>query len=161
LAKRYLHENGSDEFDDFLGRMVSASISRLTVVELCCLLGRRRRNREIHAGAESRAIAAFEQDIAQGFLEVHPLEDQHAIQARELLVRLATVPLRTLDALHLAVATGIEAGAVATADETLAAAAAALGLDVQWFGGAARGARRRARSFNKLSGRTPPAKKDE
>ena len=53
LAKRYLPESGSDEFDRFLGRMPSVSISRLTVVELRCLLARRRRNHEIDAGAET------------------------------------------------------------------------------------------------------------
>jgi hypothetical protein len=93
LAKRYLHEAGSDEFDDFLGQMTSASISRLTVVELCCLPRRRRRNHEINASIEQKAGAAFEEDIAQGFFEVHPLEDQHAIRARELLISLAVVPL--------------------------------------------------------------------
>jgi uncharacterized protein len=130
------------------------------VVELSCLLDRRRRNREINANTESRAIAAFEQAIAQRVLEVHPLEDQHVIQARELLIRLATAPLRTLDALHLAVASEIEAAAVATADETLAAAAATLELDVQWFGGARRNGRRRSRSVNNIS-QTKLAKKDE
>jgi len=123
--------------------MASVSISRLAVVELRCLLGRRRRNRDIDRSAERRAAAAFEDDIAQGFLEVHPLEDQHAIRARELLIRLATIPLRTLDALHLAVATVIHARAVATADATFAAAAAALRLRIEWFGGAERSGRRR------------------
>ncbi|MFZ0886981.1 MAG: type II toxin-antitoxin system VapC family toxin [Candidatus Binataceae bacterium] len=134
LAKRYLREAGSDEFDRFLGRMVSVSISRLTMVELRCLLGRRRRNRDIDAGAERRAVAAFEDDVAQGFLEVHPLEDRHAIGASALLARLNAVPLRTLDALHLAIATAIGADATATADDTFAAAAAALRLRVEWFG---------------------------
>jgi uncharacterized protein len=161
LAKRYLHETGSDEFDRFLGSMTSASISRLTVVELRCLLGRRRRNRDIDASAERRAAAAFEEDIAQGFFEVHPLEDQHAIRARDLLIRLANVPLRTLDALHLAIAIGIKAGAVATADETFATAADVLRLSVEWFGAAPRSGRKRLTSFNNVRERTLPRKKDE
>jgi len=142
LAKRYLREAGSDQFDRFLARLESVSISRLTMVEFRCLLARRRRNRDIDAGAERRAAAAFEDDIAQGFLDMHPLEDRHALGARDLLLRLATVPLRTLDALHLAIATTIGAPAVATADETFAAAADALRLRVEWFGGA-QGSRRR------------------
>jgi uncharacterized protein len=134
LAKRYLHEAGSDKFDAFLGRMTSVSISRLIVVELHCLLRRRRRNREIDADIERKAAAAFEEDVAHGFLEVHPLEDQHAIRARDLLNRLATLPLRTLDALHLAVATGINAAIIATADDTFAIPAADLQFSVEWFG---------------------------
>ncbi|MBV8139634.1 MAG: type II toxin-antitoxin system VapC family toxin [Deltaproteobacteria bacterium] len=134
LAKRYQREAGADEFDRFLGRLTSASISRLTVVEFCCLLARRRRNRELDAGAQRRATAALEDDIRRGFLEVHPLEDQHALDARDLLIRLRAIPLRTLDAFHLAIALAIEAGTVATADHTFSAAAAALHLKVEWFG---------------------------
>jgi uncharacterized protein len=161
LAKRYLHETGSDEFDRFLGTMMSVSISRLTVAELRCLLGRRRRNRDIDASAEQRAAAAFEEDITQGFLEVHPLEDQHAIRARDLLIRLAEVPLRTLDALHLAIASGINAGAVATADETFATAAVALQLSAIWFGAPERSSRKRLTPFNKVREGTLLRKKDE
>ena len=141
--------------------MTSVSISRLTVVELQCLLGRRRRNREIDADMERKATAAFEEDVAQGFLEVHPLEDQHAIRARDLLSRLGTIPLRTLDALHLAIASGINATVVATADDTFATAAANLRLSVEWFGEAKRIGRRRLISFNKVRQPTRPRRTDE
>jgi uncharacterized protein len=104
------------------------------VVEMRCLFGRRRRNREIDSAMEKRAIALFEEEIADGFLEVHPLEDRHAIRARDLLAQLSTVPLRTLDALHLAIASDIAAEAVITADWTFANAARALRLRVEWMG---------------------------
>lgn len=134
LAKRYLRETGSDKFDRFLGRLTSVSISRLTMVELRCLLGRRHRNRDLDAAAERRVAAAFDSDIARGFLEVHPLEDRHAIGASDLMIRLASLPLRTLDALHLAIAIAISADTVATADDTFAKAANALRLRIEWFG---------------------------
>jgi predicted nucleic acid-binding protein len=134
LAKRYLAEPGSDEFDRFLGRRSAVTISRLTVVELYCLLNRRRRNREIDDAAQRTITAAFEEDVARGFFEVHALEDRHALTARDLLMRLNTVPLRTLDALHLAIAIAIDTDAIATADDNLAAAAAILRLKVEWFG---------------------------
>jgi len=113
------------------------------MVELRCLLGRRRQNREIDAAAERRAAAAFESDIAQGFLEMHPLEDRHAIGAGDLLIRLASLPLRTLDALHLAIAAAIGADTVATADDTFTKAARALRMRVEWFGSPDRSGRRR------------------
>jgi predicted nucleic acid-binding protein len=109
-------------------------ISRLSVVELRCLLGRRRRNRDIDSSAQRKAIAAFEDDIGQGFLEVHPLEDQHAIAACDLLTSLDAVALRTLDALHLAIAIASGARIIATADDTFAKAASALRLRVERFG---------------------------
>jgi hypothetical protein len=54
------------------------------MVEFRCLLARRRRNRELDAKAKRRAVAALE-DIARGFLEVHPLEDRHALDTYDLL----------------------------------------------------------------------------
>ena len=65
---------------------------------------------------------------------MHPLEDRHAVDARDLLIGLRTIPLRTLDALHLAVARAIDAGSVATADAMFSAAATSLHLEVEWFG---------------------------
>jgi predicted nucleic acid-binding protein len=44
-----------------------------------------------------------------------------------------TVPLRTLDALHLALAREIPAGVLATADKTMAVGAKRMGLSVQRF----------------------------
>jgi uncharacterized protein len=121
--------------------MAFVSISRLTIVEFRCLLARRRRSREIDASIERRAIDALDEDVAQGFLEVHPLEDRHAIGACELLARLSRIPLRTLDALHLAIAGAIGAVALATADSTFAAAGTELGLRVESFGRARDGPR--------------------
>ena len=83
---------------------------------------------------ERRATAALEDDIRRGFLEVYPLEDRYALDARDLLIRLRAIPLRTLDALHLSIALAIDAGTVATADGTFSAAAATLHLKVEWFG---------------------------
>jgi uncharacterized protein len=139
LAKRYQREAGSDEFDRFLGRLTAVSISRLTVVEFRCLLARRRRNHDLDAKSERRAAVAFDDDIARGFLEVHPLEDRHALEAYDLLIKLRRIPLRTLDALHLAISLAIGAGTIATADNTFSAAAAALRLKIEWFGRARRG----------------------
>jgi predicted nucleic acid-binding protein len=75
---------------------------------------------------ERRATAALENDTRRGFLEVHPLEDRHALDARDLLTKLRPIPLRTLDALYLAIALAIDAAAVATADDTFSKAAEAL-----------------------------------
>ena len=45
LAKRYIDEAGSGDFDAFLAKWPHARISRLAVVEFRCLLRRRRRTR--------------------------------------------------------------------------------------------------------------------
>lgn len=133
LAKWYLNEPFSTEFEAFIQEQSTAAISRLTVVEFRCLLARRRRAGDITKSIESRVFEAFEGDLRAGFLQVHPVADEHLIAALGLITRLARVPLRTLDALHLAIAQGVHARKLATADRTMADAAKALGLGVVRF----------------------------
>ena len=133
LAKWYLNEPRSEDFEAFITQQTSAAISRLTVLEFRCLLARRRRAREITRPMEKRIIAAFETDLRRGSLDVHPLDDQHALDAIELLEPLDRYGLRTLDALHLAVARDTRAGLVATADRVMAAATETLGFTVERF----------------------------
>ena len=133
LAKWYLNEARSDDFAAFVGAEPLPIVSRLTAVEIRSLLERRRRSRQITTATVRKVVAAFERDVCDGHLEMHALEDAHAILAGELLNRLAAHPLRTLDALHLAVATSLELGRIATADRVLAAAAESLGLEVERF----------------------------
>ena len=47
LAKWYLNEPGSDEFEAFIARRPGAIVSRLAAVELRCLPARRRRAGDI------------------------------------------------------------------------------------------------------------------
>jgi predicted nucleic acid-binding protein len=133
LAKWYLNEPFAEEFEAFIQAQPGAAISRLTVVEFRCLLARRRRAREITKTIEARVVASFEQDIGAGFLLVHPVADEHLIAAVGLITRLSRYPLRTLDALHLAIAEGVHCRQLATADRTMAAAGKAVGLDVTRF----------------------------
>ena len=133
LAKWYLNEPLSEQFEAFIREQSSAAISRLTVVEFRCLLARRRRAGEITKSVESRVYASFEQDVGAGFLQVYPVADEHLIAALSLIARLSRYPLRTLDALHLAIAQGIHCRRLATADKTMAAAWKAIGLGVARF----------------------------
>ncbi len=133
LAKWYLNEPFSEEFEAFIQEQPTAAISRLTVVEFRCLLARRRRAREITKTIESRVYASFEKDVGAGFLQVYPISDEHLIAALGLITRLAKYPLRTLDTLHLAVAQGIHCRQLATADKSMANAGKAAGLGVARF----------------------------
>src|ERR671918_682358 len=134
LAKWYLPEPGSEAFVEFIVRQDGAVISRLTSVELRCLLARRRRAGEIAPEHERDAWFTFEDDIRAGHLHVEALADGHAIKARHLVEQLRDLPLRTLDALHLAIAQSIGVDVLATADLGMARAAQALGITVVTFG---------------------------
>jgi uncharacterized protein len=133
LAKWYLNEPFSEQFEAFIRAQPSAAISRLTMVELRCLLARRRRAGEITKSVETRVFAAFEQDVRAGHLQVHPFADEHLVAALGLIARLARHPLRTLDAMHLANAQALHCRQLATADRTMAAAAKAIGMAVLRF----------------------------
>lgn len=133
LAKWYLNEPFSEEFEAFIQEQPTAAISRLTVVEFRCLLARRRRAREITKAIEARVYASFERDVGAGFLQVHIVADEHLIAALGLITRLGKYSLRTLDALHLAIAHGIHCRLLATADKSMADAGKAAGLRVARF----------------------------
>lgn len=133
LAKWYLNEPFSEAFDTFITGQPTATISRLTVVEFRCLLARRRRARELTRPDEARVYASFEKDVGAGFLQVHPVADEHMIAALGLITRLTRYPLRTLDALHLAIAKSAQCGQLATADKTMANAGKAIGLSIARF----------------------------
>ncbi len=133
LLKRYITEADSDEFDAFFMSRTPLAISRLTLVEMRCALARRRQNGEIAATLEIQVMDEIRTDIQDGALAVHPISDDQVVHALHLLDQVTTLPLRTLDALHLSVARCIHADEFATADRNQADAANALGLTVFTF----------------------------
>ncbi|MAE69566.1 MAG: VapC toxin family PIN domain ribonuclease [Gemmatimonadetes bacterium] len=134
LAKWYLTEPASIDVERFIQERAPVEISTLTVVEMRCLLGRRRRMGEIDGSHEMRVFSTFEEDIRQGHLIRQPIDDATTLAAAGLISTLPQHPLRSLDAIHLAIARDLGAGAIATADTTMSDAARAIGMEVLWFG---------------------------
>jgi hypothetical protein len=133
LAKWYLNESRSPDFAVWIQAESDTHISTLTVVEMRCLLARRRRNHELSVELEQRVFATLQDDIDQGFLIQHPVDDGEVNAALSLLAMLADYPLRTLDALHLSIARHRGMTRLATADRVMNAAAQALGFEVIRF----------------------------
>ena len=133
LAKWYVAESDSDAFDDFIRDQPGAHISRLTVLELKCVLARRRRNREITPRVEAAAFSMFESHVRDGFLVVLAMNDAHFINASQILSSVGQIPLRTVDALHLAVARANGDDSIATADQVMVTAARAMNLHTHVF----------------------------
>lgn len=133
LAKWYVYEDGSQAVNAFIIGLDTAIISTLTVVEMRCLLARRRRNRQLSEEVEQRNYAAFQHHIAQGILDVLDVESRHFVEATHMISMLPHCALRTLDALHLAVAVDAGLGDIATADQGFADAAVTLGLAARMF----------------------------
>ena len=139
LAKWYLNEGGSEAFVAFLQALDVAVVSSLTRTEVRSLLARRRRMGELNADLESLLFAAFEDDVAHGHLQVYPVDDERLGEAANLIALCPEHPLRTLDALHLAVVRHYGIEVVATADRVMADAASTMGLGVEFVAGATRG----------------------
>ena len=133
LAKWYVAESGSEAFDDFMCHHSPTHISRLTIVELRCMLARRRRNQQLTAAVEKKVFREFESHIRDGIFVVLAMSDAHFVRALEILGELRSLPLRTLDALHLAVADSQDIATIATADQVMVDAARALKFDTQIF----------------------------
>ncbi len=133
LAKWYLNEVGSDVFVEWIKQQDDVHISSLTVTEMRCLLARRKRMGEISAELEQQIFATFTEDVEHGFLSRQPLLDQHAQAAIGLMEQLPQHPLRTLDAMHLAIARSIGVQIIATSDHVMASAATSLEMEVIQF----------------------------
>lgn len=133
LLKRYITEPASDDFDRLFLAHGPLDISRLTVTEMRCALARRRRAGHIDAAIETAAITELRTDILAGALRVCAITDGHIVEAYAVIESVPTLPLRALDAIHLAVARHLAAGEFATSDKTQAEAARALGFTVHDF----------------------------
>lgn len=133
LAKCYIRESNSLDVLDWADALDEVSTSPLTLVEFRCLLARRRRAGQINLQLERSALAEFDRDVLGQTWNVYPDAARLFGEARNLIDLAPEVPLRALDALHLAYARHFGAKFFATADKNQAAAASALGLTVFTF----------------------------
>jgi len=128
LTAYYCPESLSREAERLVRATAQPAISDLTEVELLSAIARKARLGELTEGEARRVVARFLTHLEAHLYMRHPLERRHFTLAREWIGRFAT-PLRTLDALHLAVA-AIDDLRLVTADRVLARSATELGLPV-------------------------------
>ncbi len=133
LAKWYVNEHHSEEVERYLQQHGPVSISDLTVVEMRCLLARRRRENDITIMLEAEIFATFQEDIRRKFLTCHPFPPELAAGAVNIMAILGNIPVRTLDAMHLVIAKETGVDILVTADKTMADAAKSLEFEVIQF----------------------------
>ena len=135
LTKAYVSELGSDEVRQLLERTSeSIYISTLSLVEFRCALARRTRALTLTDAESQRIWASFEGDVDDGVFDVLPVDNEDHISARRLIDAVAPLPLKALDALHLAIvrrARTLLGTSFVTSDAQQAAAASALGISTQ------------------------------
>jgi predicted nucleic acid-binding protein len=133
LAKCYIREQRSLEVLDWVETSGEVATSSLVLVEFRCLLARRRRNASIDDTMERRALAEFDNHVRSGAWRLLHGGMGEFASARDMIDSIPTVPLRALDAIHLAAARSLDATAFATSDRKQAEAARALGFTVHDF----------------------------
>ncbi len=106
-------------------------VSDLTEVELRSALSRKVRLGELSTTSATQISSRFFGHLEEGLYTRVPLERRHYEMAGDWLGRF-TLMLRTLDALHLAVAASGTLRLV-TADAALARSAKALGIETRWL----------------------------
>ena len=129
VAPFYWQEQLSDVVQDLLESEPEVALSQLVEVELFSALSRRVRKGEISQDQAGAIAERFETHIDYGFYTRLPVESLHYSLAQAWIRRFDT-PLRTLDALHLAIASA-QGICLVTADRGLAGSAAIFGIEVQ------------------------------
>jgi predicted nucleic acid-binding protein len=128
LAKLYLPEPGSDSLDAFLRGRRDLLISELAITEVLAAVARKRREGMLDASQAFDICDAVLADADSGSfyrLDLSPLVRR---QAERLLLQVESVALRTLDALHIALALHGSATYIATFDARMRTAALHVGL---------------------------------
>jgi predicted nucleic acid-binding protein len=124
LVAYYVPEALSEKVDAFLTRASAPALSPLSELEFASALSRRLRMGEIDRRSARAFLAEFDKHLASGAFQRLPFGDDDYALARRWITKFRTT-LRTLDALHLAIAA--RAGLrVITADARLATAARGL-----------------------------------
>lgn len=127
----YCPEPLSGKAERVVRAQVRPAVSELTELEFLSAVSRKVRQRQMRHRDAVRVAAQFLAHL-EGLLYTRvALDRRHYRLAGDWMGRFTT-PLRTLDALHLAVASS-EGMRLATADGTLARSGEALGVETLWL----------------------------
>lgn len=130
LAKLYAPEAESDRLDTFLRGRRGLMISELAITEVLSAVGRRKRNKELRPELANEIRDALWADAESGSFNRLDLSPTMHRDAERLLLTTDAVPLRTLDALHIALALSGAANYILTFDRRMRDAAVQIGLNV-------------------------------
>jgi predicted nucleic acid-binding protein len=123
----YCPEPLSEKAEALITAHAQPALSTLTEVEMFSAISRKIREGDVSRSDGSRIIAKFLIHIDDHFYKRFPLEANHYKLARDWIGQFNT-PLRTLDALHLAIAS-LEGLTIITADEAFSRSAEILAIN--------------------------------
>lgn len=128
LLPIYVPEVNSDRANSAVEGAEALLVSDLTVAEFLVGLARKVKLGTLSPEGAGEVQSALERHLTEGFLQRIAVVSSHSEAAGDLAFR-SPVMLRTLDAIHLAVAVEHEAS-LATLDGRLSEAARAIGVEV-------------------------------
>ncbi len=126
LVPYYCPEPNSDTAEKIIMEAGLPAISNLTGVELASAVSRKIREGNLSRTDGDRIMAEFQSHVGQNLFLIIPVQPLHYQIAKDWIARFED-SLRTLDALHLAVAFS-NSLTVLTADKRLGDSARSLGL---------------------------------
>ena len=128
----YVPEDHSDRAEKILRQHDQRCIAALVLTETSSALRRKVQDRELSKAQAQAALDAFRRDVVLGLFRVINVERRHFDHAAAQMWN-TKERLRTLDALHLAVAE-LDGFPMVTADEVMAKAAKELRIITIWAG---------------------------
>lgn len=130
LGAYYFPEIASPAAEQALQALDEVVISWLTEVEFYSLSAKKQRASGLSEAATRRALMKFEEHVDEGYFSRVSLDALHYRRAKSYLAALTT-SLRSLDALHVAVA-AVEGLPLLTADRIQSLGAEQFGIPVQF-----------------------------
>jgi predicted nucleic acid-binding protein len=130
LAKLYVPELESEALDHFLRGRRDLMISELSITEVISAVARRRREGALSVKHANQIRDILLSDAGSGSFRRLDLSPGIHREAERMLLSTESLPLRTLDALHVALAVSGQAKRVVTFDSRMSQAAVLFGLQV-------------------------------
>ena len=133
VVKLYTHESDSGLWEKLAISAEDGLVaSALLRVELAYAFEQKEARGDLSPAASQALLALFDHDVAKGRIQLIPIGSDVLQAACRIAVACYhdedSVPLRTLDGIHLATATLLKCRRIATADVRMKAASAILGL---------------------------------
>ena len=128
LVAYYCPEPFADKAEEFLAKIDNPNISALTEVELFSALSRKLRNKEIDLKTTRQIAAKFLSHVEGKYFNYLPVAPNHYSLASNWIAQFI-LPLKSLDAIHLAIAS-CEDLSIVTLDHQLCQNARKLDIEV-------------------------------
>ncbi len=134
LVKFYYPESDSDRVEELLLGAEKIYLSVLTIVEVASALSKKVRMRELTKAKEISLWNSFQDDLGTDQIEVIGLDERHYFKAADIVREFGSKDgIKTLDALHLALAHGLRPVDFVCTDRVLSKIAVKLGLKLIKF----------------------------